>query len=149
MGVSLYPQIKDKPMITIQEHITIYKDPFYYIAFPSSITLDNDEILISCRRALDPRYLLTDSNSELQNKVIHVEARSHQALIRLDANLQPIGDPKSIPLNTEAADQDGSLIKLSSGRILLSAFSWYPFPPPFSETIRSYKIPFHCSPETT
>ncbi|MBT3602090.1 MAG: hypothetical protein HN521_03400, partial [Candidatus Latescibacteria bacterium] len=136
-------------MIKKLQDITLYKDPFYYLAFPSSITLDNGEILTSCRRALDPRYLLTDNTSELQNKVIHVEARSHQALIRLDANLNAIGDPESIPLNTEAADQDGSLIKLSSGRILLSAFSWYPFPPPFADTVRTYKRPFHGTPETT
>jgi len=141
---------RDKPMIKKLQAITIYKDPFYYIAFPSCITLDNNEILVSCRRALDPRYLLTDdAPKELKSKVIHVEARSHQAIVRLDANLEPIGEPETVPLNTEAADQDGSLIKLASGRILLSAFSWYPFPPPFADTIRTYKRPFHGTPETT
>lgn len=137
-------------MIKKLKDITIYKDPFYYIAFPSNITLNNGEILMSCRRALDPRYLLTeDAPDNLKSKVIHVEARSHQALIRLNTDLQQIGAPETVPLNTQAADQDGSLIRLASGRILLAAFSWYPFPPPFADTVRTYKRPFHGTPETT
>lgn len=137
-------------MLKKQQDITIYKDPFYYIAFPSCVTLDNGEVLVTCRRALDPRYLLTDdAPNDLRNKVIHVEARSHQAFVKLDTNLNPIGDAQPVPLNTQAADQDGSLIKLSSGRIILSAFSWYPFPPPFADVVRSYKRNFHGTPETT
>ncbi|MGA1196877.1 MAG: hypothetical protein ACO36I_10305, partial [Candidatus Latescibacterota bacterium] len=85
-------------MIKKLKDITLYKDPFYYIAFPSCITLDTNEILLTCRRALDPRYLLTDeAPPELKNKVIHVEARSHQAYIKLDPNLNPIGEPQAIP----------------------------------------------------
>ena len=136
-------------MIKKLQDITIYKDPFYYIAFPSNITLNNGEILVSCRRALDPRYLLTeDAPDDLKNKVIHVEARSHQALIRLNADLQQIGEPETVPLNTQAADQDGSLIKLASGRILLAAICNHVIVGHY-DTIRTYKRPFHGTPETT
>lgn len=137
-------------MLKKLQDITIYKDPFYYVAFPSCVTLDNGEILLTCRRALDPRYLLTDNApDDLRNKITHVEARSHQAFIKLDQNANPIGEAQAVPLNTQAADQDGSLIKLSSGRIILSAFSWYPFPPPFADLVKSYKRHFHGTPDTT
>jgi hypothetical protein len=130
--------------------LILYQDPFYYNAFPSCIALDDGTILVSCRRALDPRYLLTDgAPAELRSKVIHVEARSHQAILRLDAHLNQVGEVETVALNTQAADQDGSLLKLASGRILLSAFSWYPFPPTFAETVRSYRSAFHGTPETT
>lgn len=137
-------------MIAIREHLTVYKDSFYYISFPSCATLDSGEVLVSCRRALDPRYLLGDDAPEdLRKRVTHVEARSHQAVLKLGANLQPTVLPRAIAMNPQAADQDGSLLKLSTGRILLSAFSWYPFTPPFAETVKAYGRSFHGSPDST
>lgn len=137
-------------MIKKLTDLTIYKDPFYYIAFPSGITLDSGEILITCRRALDPRYLLGEVAAEdLQKKVTHVEARSHQAMLTLGTDLKPIGPPRTVPMNPEAADQDGSLLKLSSGRIVMSAFSWYPFTPPFLDTVKTFGRNFHGSPDST
>jgi hypothetical protein len=137
-------------MIRKTEDIVIYKDPFYYISFPSCLTLDTGEILLSCRRALDPRYLLGDNPDEaLAGSVTHVEARSHQALVRLNPDLSSAGPVRSIPMNPEAADQDGSMLKLASGRILLSAFSWYPFPPTFTDTVAATGLSFHGSADTT
>ncbi len=135
-------------MVTVREHLTIYKDPYYFLAFPSCVVLDSGEILVSCRRALDPRYLLGDDAPEdLRNHYMHVEARSHQAVFKLGSDLKMTALPRPVAMNPQAADQDGCLLKLSTGRILMSAFSWYPLPPPFAETVEAYGRPLHGSPE--
>jgi len=120
-------------MIRKVDEFIVYKDPQYYLAFPSCVTLDGGGVLVSCRRALEPRFLLDDdAPPELANAWSHLESRSHNALIELDASLAPVGQPRTMPMNPEAADQDGSMTPLASGRIMLSGFSWYPFPPGFA-----------------
>ena len=113
-------------MIRKLDDLVIYKDPYYYLAFPSCVTLSDGRVLITCRRALDPRYLLEDGFSgDLRNWCSHVEARSHNAMVVLDSSLRPTGPHQSVPINPQAADQDGSLLRLANGRVLLTGFSWY------------------------
>ncbi len=137
-------------MITKLSDLVVYKDPFYYIAFPSCVTLDDGGVLLTCRRALEPRYLLGDDAPEaLRSRTTHVEARSHQAVLRLGPDLSPTAPPRPVPMNPEAADQDGSLLRLSTGRILLGAFSWYPFPPGFADVVKASGNSFHGSADST
>ena len=137
-------------MITKLSDLIVYKDPFYYIAFPSCVTLDDGGVLLTCRRALEPRYLLgNDAPEALANHRSHVEARSHQAVLRLNSDLTPTGPARPVPMNPEAADQDGSLLRLSTGRILLGAFSWYPFPPGFADVVEAGGNAFHGSADST
>jgi hypothetical protein len=123
-------------MLRKLDDVIIYRDSYYYLAFPSCVTLTDDRVLITCRRALDPRYLLPQGTpGELSGWYSHVEARSHNAMVVLDRSLRPTGPPRTVPMNPQAADQDGSLLRLADGRILLAGFSWYPFPPPFEPSV--------------
>ncbi len=99
--------------------------------------LEGGGVMVTCRRALDPRFLLGDDAPAWARKACsHLEPRSHNAMVLLDASLKPAGPPRTVPMNPRAADQDGSLLRLSSGRILLSGFSWYPFPAAFAPAVR-------------
>ena len=68
-------------MIRKIEDIVIYKDPFYYIAFPSCVTLDDGSVLLSCRRALEPRYLLgPDPDESLAGRVTWVPTNAETTI---------------------------------------------------------------------
>ncbi|MBM4044664.1 MAG: hypothetical protein FJ279_06080, partial [Planctomycetes bacterium] len=59
-------------MLNKVEDIIIYKDEPFYSAFPSAVTLADGTVLVSFRRAPEPRWLLEpDAPEELRNWVSH------------------------------------------------------------------------------
>ncbi|MBM4080839.1 MAG: exo-alpha-sialidase, partial [Planctomycetes bacterium] len=136
-------------MLNKVEDIIIYKDEPFYSAFPSAVTLADGTVLVSFRRAPEPRWLLgTNAPENLRNWISHVHERSHHAMLRLDGKtLKPLGPAVALPMNPLAADQDGSLLLTRRGRLIIAAFSWYGFQPVFVEQARAYSLPLHGGPE--
>lgn len=118
---------------------TVYFDRRHHAAFPSTAALPDGSVLLTFRRAPDPRHLLggfhdpSDGDGDGVgadfNQVDHLDPRSHIAALRLDDRLAPQGDAWSLPCDVEAADQDPSLLRLSSGRVLQTGFTWRPVAP--------------------
>lgn len=131
------------------EDVVLYKDEAFHSAFGSCATLPEGQVLVVFRRAPDPRWLAgPDLPENLRGWYSHVNERSHNAMLRLDGQtLQPLGPAQALPMNPLAADQDGNLWLLQSGRLLLGSFSWYGFPPPFVEQVRPRAGTLYGGPE--
>ncbi len=136
-------------MLRKVEDRVLYREEPFYAAFPSAVTLPDGSVLLVFRRAPDPRWLLgPDAPDNLRGWASHVHERSHHAQVRLDGQtLQPLAAAEALPMNPLAADQDPSLLLLSSGRLLLGSFAWYGFPPPFVAEVRRQVPELHGGPE--
>ena len=110
----------------VEKHLTLYRSDRYFSAFPSVVTLPGGEVLLAFRRAPDHRWLFGEIAEADLNAVDHVHFRSHIALRRFDADLQPIDEARSMPTHGEAGDQDANLFLSSSGRLFQHGFLWYP-----------------------
>ena len=110
------------------DHVTLYRDPRFFAAFPSVSVLPSGEVLVLFRRARDRRRLLVDWNPAL-DRHDHLDARSHLVLLRLSPALQHLGAPEMLPPDPEAGDQDANLLVLRDGGLLVSGFCWYPLAP--------------------
>lgn len=113
-------------ILRVDSHLVLYRSERFFSAFPSVVTLPNNEVLLAFRRAPDHRWLLGAPAEQDLNAVDHVHFRSHIALKRFDGNLAPFGDTVSMPTHAEAADQDANLFIQSGGRLLQHGFLWYP-----------------------
>ena len=118
---------------------TIYKDPEYFSAFPSVTLLTSGELLIAFRRASDDRWLLSAGEVPTDVDAVsvdHVHWRSHIAAVRLSSDLSTVSEPETLPMDPQAADQDGNLIMLKSGRLLQYGFLWRPVPNSVAEALK-------------
>ncbi len=118
---------------------TVYKDPEYFSAFPSVALLASGELLIAFRRASDDRWLISEGDTPTDVDAVsvdHVHWRSHIAAVRLSADLSTLSEPETLPMDPQAADQDGNLIMLKSGRLLQYGFLWRPVPNSVAETLK-------------
>lgn len=112
----------------------IYFDRRFHAAFPTATLLGDGSILLAFRRGRDHRHLLgafrdgasPDAAAADFNRVDHLDCRSHVACLRLSPQLAPLGGIAMAPCDPEAADQDASLLRLRSGRILQTGFCWQP-----------------------
>ena len=109
----------------IAGHRVLYRDRRFYAAFPAVTRLADGSLLVAFRRARDPRCLLSGRDE----RVDHLDPRSHLLTLRLDAALETIGAVRPVSLDPQAADQDASLLTLANGDILLASFAYYPCPP--------------------
>ncbi|MCW2236460.1 sialidase family protein [Azospirillum canadense] len=115
-------------MLDILSHRVVYSDRRFYAAFPSAATLTDGTVLVAFRRARDHRWLHgepTEGKGDFDS-VDHVDSRSHLVMQRFSADFEPLGEPRALPTDPEAGDQDANLLVLRSGRILMGGFSWYP-----------------------
>lgn len=118
---------------------TIYKDPEYFSAFPSVALLSSGELLIAFRRASDDRWLLSEGDAPTEVDAVsvdHVHWRSHIAAVRLSRDLSTLSEPETLPMDPQAADQDGNLIILRSGRLLQYGFLWRPVPNSVADALK-------------
>ncbi len=129
----------------------IYHDPKFYAAFPAAISLDDSRILVFFRRARDLRRLQPArirADDPCFSSIDHVDSRSEVVQIELGPDLAVIAEAKGLPVNPEAADQDASVLALRDGRLLLSGFSWYPFPASHRHVVESYGGGYSGDPES-
>jgi len=128
----------------VENNFVVFGDERYYCAFPSVVFTARGRNIVAFRRAPDHRFPLRDKDSDEESSlddVDHLDPRSHVALIELDAEAgRAIGDPWSVPIDPQAADQDPSLIALRDGRLGLFGFSWYPLPARRLEAARARNI---------
>lgn len=118
---------------------TIYKDPEYFSAFPSVALMPSGDVLVAFRRAADDRWLLSEGDVPTKDDALsvdHVHWRSHIAAIRLSSDLSDISIAETLPMDPLAADQDGNLLILKSGRLLQYGFLWRPVPSPVAEALK-------------
>lgn len=125
------------------ESRVLYKDPRFFLSFPSIATLKNSDILLFFRRARDSRWVLPDplpkDYSYLHTRVDHMDPRSEIAMIRYDSSLRLREEACGLPVNPEAGDQDPSVIELYDKTLLLASFSWYPFPSELEGAIQNHE----------
>ncbi len=118
---------------------TVYKNPEYFSAFPSVALLPSGELLVAFRRAGDDRWLLSEGDAPIDAKPVsvdHVHWRSHIATVRMPADLSKISKAETMPMDPLAADQDGNLLMLNSGRLLQYGFMWRPVPEPVATALK-------------
>lgn len=118
---------------------TIYKDAEYFSAFPSVALMLSGELLVAFRRAADDRCLLREWDVPTDVDAVsvdHVHWRSHIATVRLSSDLLNISSPETLAMDPLAADQDGNLFLLKSGRLLQYGFLWRPIPNPVAESLK-------------
>jgi len=131
---------------------TVYRDPRFYCSFPSVAALPDGNALVVFRRARDQRSIRSafagPGDPDLQS-VDHVDPRSELAQIRLSSALEPAAEATGLPVNPEAGDQDANLLLLSSGRLLLGGFSWYPYSAMHRDVVKFYDGGCIGGPETT
>jgi hypothetical protein len=119
---------------------TVYKNPEYFSAFPSVALMPSGELLVAFRRAADDRWLLSEGGAPAVVDAVsvdHVHWRSHIAAIRLSSDLSKISAPETLPMDPLAADQDGNLLMLKSGRLLQYGFLWRPVPVAVAEVLKN------------
>lgn len=129
--------VPEDAVLRLIDRRNIYFDRRFHAAFPSAATLADGSLLLTFRRAPDPRRLLggfhdldaEEGDSADFNQVDHLDPRSHVAALRLGGDLEPLGEARGLPCDGEAADQDPNLLRLRSGRLLLTGFSWRPVAP--------------------
>ncbi|MCP4447297.1 MAG: exo-alpha-sialidase [Myxococcales bacterium] len=149
-------------MYTVQSHGVFYSDERFMAAFPALSRTDTGDILLLFRRAPDSRWLLGSNYDEealsepaegapldLQKHLYHWDPRSQLVAMRFDQSLQPVAPPIGLSVDGQAADQDASLLRLESGEILLSSFSWYPMPPAFSRLTKAWDGKAYGGPANT
>ena len=122
--------------------LILYKDARFYSSFPSAAVLPQGRFLIVFRRARETRWLLPAEVPEelaaLRTRVDHVDARSQLVATHYDRQTGAVSKPVTLSPNPEAADQDASLLALSNGKLLLSSFSWYPYPAAFAPVVKPW-----------
>jgi hypothetical protein len=122
-------------MRIVSKH-NIYFDRRFHVAFPAAVVTDDGSILLTFRRGRDHRRLFgafrdddASAHAAEFDRVDHLDCRSHIAALRLSSDLTPLGEAVSLPCDAEAGDQDPSLLRLRSGRILQTGFYWQPISP--------------------
>lgn len=122
--------------------LILYKDPRFYSSFPAIASLPSGKPIVVFRRARETRWLLPDNIPEelaaLKSRVDHVDARSQLVIGYFDSESAHLSTPTIMSPNPEAADQDASLLLLRNGSLLLSSFSWYPYPAAFAPVIQPW-----------
>jgi hypothetical protein len=104
----------------------LYRERGEYASFPSLCARRGGGAWLAFRRAPDHRMLRQHAAG--RDDVDHLDARSHIALLALDAEGTPQGEPAILPPHIAVADQDPNLLALSDGRLLLTGFAYYPLP---------------------
>lgn len=111
------------------KHFILYQNDRFHAAFPSIVRLSDGDLLLAFRRARDCNWLM-DGNTEFNPLAFldHLDPRSHVCLQRFSPKLTAIGKLRTLPMDPEAGDQDPSLLVIEDNQLLLTSFSWYPFP---------------------
>jgi BNR repeat-like domain len=104
----------------------LYRRRDEYASFPSLCARAGGGFWLAFRRAPDHRALWNHATG--RDDVDHLDARSHIALLPLDAHGSPCGDVSVLPPHVGAADQDPNLLALRDGTLLLTGFAYYPLP---------------------
>ncbi len=129
-------------MLRTIRHLVLYKNERYYASFPSVATLADGNVLLVFRRARDFRWLVRGKpprNLEYAAKrVDHIDSRSQLNSILFDGKVRPLTKATQISQDPDAADQDASLLVLANNDVLLTSFSWFPFPPDFAPLLKGY-----------
>ncbi len=128
------------------ERLILYRDRRFHAAFPSVALRADGLPLIAFRRARDHRWLRGPGQPG-DDAVDHLDSRSQTVLL---AGLPGDGaEPRALPPDPQAADQDASLLALRDGRLLLTGFCWYPVPARQGEALRALGLGLVGSPQGT
>ncbi|WP_085553601.1 exo-alpha-sialidase [Azospirillum agricola] len=132
------------------DHRILYHDPRFYAAFPTVALRPDGVPLIAFRRARDHRWLRSPSyrlDEAGRNSVDHLDSRSQIVLLDGLPGDGDVPEPRILPPDPQAADQDASLLVLRDGRILLTGFCWYPVPARDGQALRALGIGLVGSPQ--
>ncbi len=134
-------------------HHRLYLESRYYCAFPAVCPLNASTLLVLFRRARDHRWFQRKPAGIAEDPgfdaVDHVDSRSHLCALRVRTDLTSVSNPVVLPMHPEAADQDASVLRLDTGRLLLAGFCWHPVPPTAAEPLKLRKAGLLGSPDTT
>jgi hypothetical protein len=131
------------------EHRILYCDRRFHAAFPSVAVRADGVPLIAFRRARDHRWLRgsADRSSDAERAIVdHFDSRSQIVLLEGLPGDGVSMEPRGLPPDPQAADQDASLLILHDGRILLTGFCWYPVPTKEGEVLRALGLGLVGSP---
>ncbi len=109
--------------------IVLYKDSRFHAAFPTIIKSKSGHFLLAFRRGRDYRSLLGNATQFSTLSIMdHLDPRSHICLSGYNSALEQIIELQVLPVDPEVSDQDPGLLNMDDNSILLTSFSWYPFP---------------------
>jgi len=134
------------------ERRILYRDPRFHAAFPSVALRADGVPLIAFRRARDHRWLRGPANrldKAATAAVDHLDSRSQIVLLVGLPGEGAAVEPRALPPDPQAADQDASLLVLRDGRILLTGFCWYPVPAKEGEALRALGLGLVGGPQGT
>ena len=107
-----------KPVLTKEKDLTIYRDERFYAAFPSVVRRESGELIVAFRRAPDRRVFGEGGNS-------HTDTNSYLMLVRSTDNGETWTEsPELILAHPFGGSQDPCMIQLNDQSILCSSYGW-------------------------
>jgi len=105
------------PAATPLEHVVIYEDPRFYVAFPSIVRRPDGELLVAFRRAPERRAF--------GEGVSHTDPNSYLVLVRSkDDGRTWTSEPELIYSHPFGGSQDPCMVQLRDGTILCTSYAW-------------------------
>ena len=112
------PSAAQKPVLTIEKDLTIYRDERFYAAFPSVVRRESGELIVAFRRAPDRRVFGEGGNN-------HTDTNSYLMLVRSTDNGETWTEsPELILAHPFGGSQDPCMIQLNDQSILCSSYGW-------------------------
>ncbi|SDL63451.1 BNR repeat-like domain-containing protein [Daejeonella rubra] len=105
------------PGISKEKDILIYKNPDFYVAFPSIIKRPNGEFLLAFRSAPDRKIFGEKSSS-------HVDPNSYLVSLRSKDGENWTKEPDLLYAHPFGGSQDPCLLQLRNGTILCASYGW-------------------------
>src|SRR5687767_11261027 len=116
----------------VLEHVVVYEDPLFYVAFPSVVRRPDGELLLAFRRAPERRKFGDGG-------VSHTDANSYLVSVRSkDGGKTWDKEPRLISAHPFGGSQDPCMVQLRDGTIVCASYAWAPLKP---ETFSKMKQP--------
>lgn len=99
------------------EDVVIYKDPNFYCIGPSILRRPDDELIVSFRRAPERKAFG-------EKETTHIDPKSQLVMLRSTNGGMTWAKPELIHAHPLGGSQEGNLIQLNDGTIVLTSYAW-------------------------
>src|SRR5687767_2103423 len=111
------------PAVRVLEHVVVYEDPKFYVAFPSVVRRPDGELLLAFRRAPERRRFGEPGIS-------HTDANSYLVSVRSQYGGRTwTKEPQLVHAYPFGGSQDPCMVQLRDGTIVCTSYAWMPLRP--------------------